>query len=118
MWTLRTKREGSKALVTDYQKEIVRAILSTKEPMGSGKVWMLLKDLMGDNHPSRASVIFFLNDLVECGYAKWKDATGKGGHHRLYYTELTIEEFIQKIHTDIREKLTDATDEMFIFFSL
>lgn len=116
MWTVKTKKEGSQVLVPDFKKNTLRKLLSDKEPIGSGKMWKHLVEIMGDNHPSRASVIFFLNDLVEFGYAKWKDATGKGGHHRLYYTELTIEEFIQKIHTDIREKLTEATDQIFIFF--
>ena len=108
MWTVRTKREGSEVLVPDYQKYIIRKLLSDKEPINSGAMWKHLKEIMGDNHPSRASVIFFLNDLVDFKYVLYKDATGKGGHQRLYYTELTSEEFISKISEDINTKLVEA----------
>jgi len=112
MWTVRTKREGSQALVTDYQKNIIRKLLSEKENIGSGAMWKHLIEIMDDNHPSRASVIFFLNDLVDYGYASWLDATGKGGHHRLYYTELTPEQFEKKVYVDVNQKLKDALDNI------
>jgi predicted transcriptional regulator len=37
---------------------------------------------------SRASVIFFLNRMLDQGVLKWRDATGKGGHHKIYITKL------------------------------
>ena len=37
---------------------------------------------------SRASVIFFLDRMVDQGVLSWRDATGKGGHHRIYITKL------------------------------
>jgi len=114
MWTLRTEREGSKVLVPDYQKNIIKKLISQKEPTGSGSFHKHLIEVMGDKAPSRASVIFFLNDLVEYGYADWKDATGKGGHHRLYYSELTPELFEKKVYVDINTKLKDALDKIFI----
>ena len=108
MWTVRTKKEGSEVLVPGYKKYIIRKLLYDKEQIGSGAMWKHLIEIMGDNHPSRASVIFFLNDLVDSGYASYISATGKGGHHRLYYTELTSEEFIVKISEDINAKLVEA----------
>lgn len=113
MWTLRTKREGSQALVTDYQKDIIKAIVSSKETTSSGEMYKLLINLMGDKAPSRASVIFFLNDLVDAKYANFKDGTGKGGHHRLYYTNLTSELFEKKVYVDINQKIKDALDNIF-----
>lgn len=112
MWTLRTKREGSQILVTNYQKDIIKALLSSKETTSSGEMYKLLVNLMGDKAPSRASVIFFLNDLVDAGYADFKDATGKGGHHKLYYTELTIMTFSKKVTFDINEKLIESLSEI------
>lgn len=108
MWTIRLKREGSQVLVTDYQKHIIQKLLSEKEKIGSGAMWKHLIEIMGENHPSRASVIFFLNDLEDFGYASFNEATGKGGYHKLYYTELTQSDFAMKIHNDIGEKLKDA----------
>ena len=37
---------------------------------------------------SRASIIFYLNRMVDEGVLRWRDATGKGGHHRIYVTQL------------------------------
>ncbi len=33
---------------------------------------------------SRASVISFLNRMVEEGFLEYREATGKGGHKRIY----------------------------------
>ena len=38
---------------------------------------------------SRASVIFAANRFVDAGIWDWRDATGKGGHHRLYFAIMT-----------------------------
>jgi len=113
MWTLRIKREGSKALVTEYQKHIIRKLMSIDDTIKSGEMWIHLNKIMGDKAPSRASVIFFLNDLVDVEYADFKDGTGKGGHHRRYYTKLTSELFEKKVYVDIVNKLKDALDELF-----
>ena len=40
---------------------------------------------------SRASVIFFLDDMVEEGFLGYTDKTGKGGHHRVYHPKIGIE---------------------------
>ena len=37
---------------------------------------------------SRASVIMYLNRMVDEGVLGFRDATGKGGHHRIYITKL------------------------------
>lgn len=34
---------------------------------------------------SRASVIFFLDDRVDDGVLGFREATGKGGRHRVYF---------------------------------
>ena len=39
---------------------------------------------------SRASVIFFLNDMVDDGILRYVSKTGKGGHHRVYYPHQNI----------------------------
>ena len=114
MWTLRTKREGSKALVPDFKKNIIRKLLSIDGTIKSGEMWIYLKELMGDKAPSKASVIFFLNDLVDAGYADFKDATSKGGHVKMYFTELVPELFEKKVFIDINNKLKEALDQIFI----
>ncbi|MBA7491409.1 hypothetical protein ES702_01954 [subsurface metagenome] len=61
----------------------IEILLDLDEPAISSLVWELLLD--NGYKISRASVIFFLNDLVDEGLVKWEDGTGKGGHHKLYY---------------------------------
>ncbi|MBA7490195.1 hypothetical protein ES702_00730 [subsurface metagenome] len=112
MWTVRTLREGSQVLVPDYKKNIIRKLLSIEEKINSGSMWKYLLKEMPDDFPSRASVIFFLNDLVDHEYATYETTTGKGGHHRLYYTELTPEQFEKKVYVDINNKLKDALDNI------
>ena len=41
---------------------------------------------------SRASIINFLNDMVDREYLDFEEVTGKGGHRRLYYSNVYSEE--------------------------
>ena len=113
MWTLATSKKGSIALLQDYKKELINKLLETDEPIGSGNLHKYLVETMNGNHPSRASVIFFMNHLVDNKYASWKDATGKGGHHRKYLTKLTKKQFITKIRKDINTTLDQALHVVF-----
>lgn len=113
MWTLTTSKKGSIALLQDYKKELINKLLEIDEPIGSGKLHLHLVEVMKDEHPSRASVIFFMNHLVDYKYASFKDVTGKGGHHRKYYTKLRKEDFIEKIRQDINTTLDQALHIVF-----
>ena len=59
------------------------------------------------NHPdkkSRASVISFLNEMVDEGVLSYKERSGKGGYHRVYYPEMTKEEFGKRTFRGIVKK--------------
>ena len=113
MWVLSTCKKGSIALMQDYKKELINKLLETDQPIGSGDLWRHTKEIMKDEHPSRASVIFFMNHLVDNKYASFKDATGKGGHHRKYYTKLSKGQFVTKIRKDINTTLDEALSKVF-----
>ena len=113
MWTLRTKKDDTKILFKDYQTEILRKLFTTDEPLTSSKTHNHLIEIMNGDHPSRASVIFFLNDLVDYKYVKFNDVTGKGGHHREYYTNLTKNDFTNKVHKVINNSLSNALSGLF-----
>jgi len=81
--------------------------------MNSGVMYQHLIDTMDGKHPSRASVIFFLNALVDNEYLSYSDATGKGGHHRTYYTTLSKDELMMKISSDINKSLVSAINTLF-----
>jgi len=56
---------------------------------------------------SRASVIFFLNDMVEEGILTYEEKTGKGGYHRVYYPKMNREQFANCVVETITKKLKE-----------
>jgi len=60
---------------------------------------------------SRASVIFFLNDMVDEGVLDFDDRTGKGGHHRLYYPKMSRDEFAEYVVKQVAEALVRTFPE-------
>jgi hypothetical protein len=54
---------------------------------------------------SRASIIFFLNEMVDQGVLSFHDATGKGGHQKLYYPLMDEKEYVRNIATVSIESL-------------
>ena len=83
------------------------------DPIGSGKAWHFIQTT--DDKKSRASVIFFLNDMVDEGVLGWHDKTGKGGHHRLYYPLMTEKQFWEHVARQVYEKIVDASGDPNVF---
>jgi len=54
---------------------------------------------------SRASIINFLNEMVDEELLNFTETTGKGGHHRVYYIKYGETEFIEHIASLIISKL-------------
>ena len=72
--------------------------------MVSGKLHKAIKE--NGVNISRASVIFFSNDMVDLGVFDYVERTGKGGHHRIYHPKYpTLSEAIEAVKTGIVEKL-------------
>ena len=63
------------------------------------------------NTINRASVIFFLNRLVDEGLLEWRDATGKGGHYRVYEMELSRQEFAKAVIDKFVRKFREIKDQ-------
>ncbi|TET70892.1 hypothetical protein E3J39_05670 [Candidatus Bathyarchaeota archaeon] len=80
-------KEGLRKTLREYEELALRYLWSIgEEGAGSGKAWREVnEDLGAEKTISRASVIFFLNRMVDQGVLGFRDATGKGGHHRIYY---------------------------------
>ena len=108
-WKLDAGQKGHRILFRDYHKGIVDILI--EDPLkswGSGAMWEELK--ARGIKISRASVIFYLNFLVEDGLAEWDDATGKGGHHKLYRISKTWDEVRNHIVIKIIEALGKGLD--------
>jgi len=113
---LDTEKSGLPMLFKKYQCYLLEHIwtnVDKENPIGSGKAWLFMQTT--DDKKSRASVIFFLNDMVDEGVLGWKDQTGKGGHHRLYYPLMTEKEFWGYVARQVYEKVVDASGDPNVF---
>jgi len=82
------------------------------EPTGSGKLFRMVNErLPGDQPMSRASIIFAANRMVE-KFGVWgcTDATGKGGHHKLYFVRLSEAEMWKALAKTFLEKVVNASE--------
>jgi predicted transcriptional regulator len=63
------------------------------------------------DHPdskSRASVIFFLNEIVEEGVLMCEEESERGGYHRVHYPKMNREQFAQHVVETITDKLNEV----------
>ncbi len=104
-------RKGLLTIFKAYQARILEYLWELQKKgegrISSGKVWKHLIDT--PEEMSRASVIFFLNDLVDLELADFDTATGKGGHHKRYFMKYTEEEFWVWLANKVKETLLSAS---------
>ena len=83
-------KDGLRKTLREYEELALRYIWETgEEGAGSGSTWRAVNERLGEGKSiSRASIIFFLNRMLEQGVLSFRDATGKGGHHKIYVTKL------------------------------
>ena len=74
-------KAGLETVLLPWQAELMRFVWGDGEA-DSRSGW---EHLQGTEHGmSRASVIFFFNDMVDDGFLAFREETGKGGYHRVY----------------------------------
>lgn len=91
-----TENQGLDVVLKDYQSVAMQLIWEGGE-YSSRDAWQRINEKMapkGDKPAiSRASVINFLNAMVEDGVLAYHEVTGKGGHRRIYKAGKTEQEF-------------------------
>lgn len=101
------KQEGLRTLFKPYQILLMEHLWdlngNTRTGLNSGQAHKYLLDK--PEKKSRASVIFFLNDMVDEGILGYEEKTGKGGYHRVYYPKMNREELGEHVSKLINEKL-------------
>jgi len=98
--------EGLRCLFKPYQVEIMRHLWRTRKPMISRDAHLHLQEVGGDVAKSRASVINFLNLMVDEGILDYTEETGKGGHHRIYSPiDRTEQDFRETVYRVFHGKL-------------
>jgi predicted transcriptional regulator len=105
-----TSKEGLLTLFKPYQAALLEHIWKLNNPsttgITSGQAHKFLQ-----KHPdkkSRASVIFFLNDMVDEGVLSYEEESGKGGYHRVYYPKMDRKQFSEHMTKTITDKLHEA----------
>lgn len=102
-----TNQNGLKTLFKPYQVLLLEHLWDLngngRKGINSGEAFRYLQGK--PEKKSRASVIFFLNDMVDEGFLEYEEKTGKGGYHRVYYPKMNREEFSKHVTELINEKL-------------
>ena len=105
--------DGLSKVFRDYQEEAMKSVWKNSEKgQTSREVHEYVKGKI-DGSISRASIINFLNAMVDEGVLDYTERTGKGGMHRVYAPRLNESEF--KIHvaqTVIASLLKDFPEEI------
>ena len=109
-----TSEKGLLTLFKPYQAALLERIWKLNESARVGIVSSQAYEFLRD-HPdskSRASVINFLNEMVEECVLEYEEKTGKGGHHRVYYPKMSREQFSQYVIKTITDKLKEVFPEV------
>ena len=83
------ENDGLSKIFRDYQEEAVKFIWEVGETGAiSREVWAKVNERLVGKTISRASIINFLNAMVNEGVLDFDERTGKGGYHRVYRPKL------------------------------
>jgi predicted transcriptional regulator len=110
--------KGLRKTLREYEELALRHIWDVgEEGAGSGKTWEHVNEELGpDKSISRASTIYFLNRMVDQGVLGFRDATGKGGHHRIYVPQLDERGYkkyvVRTLFESVAEDFPEATEEV------
>ena len=96
--TVDTSGQGLAMILKDYQEEALRFIWENKGVGASSReVWNQVNKVLKNRTISRASIINFLNAMVDESVLNYHEITGKGGHRRIYSTKLDEAHFKQYV---------------------
>ena len=108
-----TGEDGFSTIVKDYQEASLRYLWNLDGGGASSRdVWAQVnKELMGKSSISRASIINYLNSMVDEGVLDYTEITGKGGHRRIYYAKYDEAGFKEYMAKKIISKLLETWPE-------
>ncbi len=113
---LDTDKKGLEAIFKEWHVPLIGELF--KGESGSGKLYKFTEEhdirtggKGSSSSVSRASIIFFLNDLVDEEILTYEYRTGKGGHHRVYKMLFTREELAHKLIGQFVNKLLEVFPE-------
>ena len=106
-------QNGLNTLFRPYQSVLLEHIWDLNNEIRRGITASQAKDFLqrtGDMElkRSRATVIFFLNDLVDDGILEYERATGKGGFRRVYFPTMDRGQFASQVVETMINKLAEV----------
>lgn len=105
-------REGWGILFKDWQIPLIELLNgdthNVVNPLRSREAWLYVNDV--GYKKSRASVIFFLQDLAEKGWLNVGTRTGKGGHHEVYHKVAPFDKFLDGLSFEVSNKLQNLKE--------
>ena len=101
-------KTGLRKTLKEYEELALRYIWEIgDEGAGSGLAWRAVNERLEEGKTiSRASIIFFLNRMLDQDVLGFRDATGKGGHHKIYITKLDESGYKKYIVRTLLESVT------------
>ncbi len=110
--------KGLGIVMKEYQVVSMRFLWERGEEGAISKdAWAYVNTILMEKEESisRASIINFLNDMVDEDVLSYSEKTGKGGYHRVYYPvydEAGFKEFIAKLFIEkLLEEFPEETEE-------
>jgi predicted transcriptional regulator len=114
---------GLSKILKEYQREALKFVWKNKGTgLTSRKVHSYVNErLDGGKSISRASIINFLNAMVDEGVLDYIEETGKGGYHRVYSAKLDeagfkrslAESVVSSLMKDFPEETKGVIKELF-----
>ena len=111
-------QSGLRKTLREYEENALRYIWYVGDKgAGSFQTWeQVNRELGEDRSISRASVINFLNRMVDEGVLGFRDATGKGGHRRIYRPKLDESGYrryvVRRLLDSVSEDFPKETEEV------
>ncbi len=89
-----SQNKGLAKIFKEYQEEAVKFVWEVGDRGAISKeVWLKVNERLVGKSISRASIINFLNAMVDEGVFDYHEETGKGGYHRVYKPKLNESSF-------------------------
>ena len=102
-------QSGLSMFLRDYQYEALRVLWNSDTGLLSRSVWEQVNANMSSSI-SRASIINYLNAMLELNILKGSDETGKGGHRTRYSPAMSEEELKVFLSEIVERKLSEMKE--------
>ncbi len=107
-------QSGLRKTLKGYEELALRYLWELgEEGAVSGLIWKVVKEkLKPGGSISRASVILSMNRFVDQGVLGFRDGTGKGGHHKIYYPLMDEKGYVKYLlKTMVESMMRDFPEE-------